>query len=137
MKNERRILVVEDALSLRESLKTVLRNSGYIVDLAADGEEALSSFKKHAPSLILLDILLPGRDGLEILSEIRKMRGGKDVCVIVITQFNEKEQRERAKALGVAVYFVKANISLSDLLDAVSRVIKAGAPAVQSKKKAA
>lgn len=139
MKNEHRILVVEDTASLRNSMETILGNSGYAVDAAADANEALRLFKKHVPCLVLLDILLPERDGLDLLADIRKLPGGKSVPVFVITQLGETEYRQRAKTLGVQRYYVKANISLSELLSSAEKCLKScksSAPKPAAAKKA-
>ncbi len=67
-----RILVVEDELSLRESLEYSLRQEGYEVATAADGVAALEAVRSFTPDLVLLDVMLPGLDGLEVCRRLRK-----------------------------------------------------------------
>lgn len=70
--NYTKILVVDDDSNIRDLLKQGLENEGYEVRTAADGYEAIDSFKKYEPDIMLLDIMLPGKSGRDVCSEIRK-----------------------------------------------------------------
>ena len=118
-------MIVEDTPSLRDSLKIILQRSGYDVTAVADAEQAEISCKADYPDLILLDILLPRMNGLDLLAKLRKTACGKDVAVIVITQLSDHAYREMAKKLGVKKYFVKANFSLFEILSAVDEILTA------------
>ena len=77
-----RILVVDDEADIREALEMVLRYEKYVVASAPDGDRALAAIEKDPPDAVLLDVKMPGRDGLEILEEIRRRRPGLPVIMI-------------------------------------------------------
>jgi DNA-binding response OmpR family regulator len=116
---QKRILIVEDTASLRESLQIILRRAGYRAEAVPDGEMGLMCCKKSYPDLVLLDILLPKMSGFDFLKQLRKTPKGKKTPVIVITQFGDQAYYKKATEIGVQGYFIKANISLQQVLDAV------------------
>lgn len=99
-----KILVVDDEISIRQILETRLSIRGYKVILAADGEEALSIFKKEQPSLVILDIMLPKRDGYEVCNEIRKE---SQVPIIMLTALGNVVDRVTGLELGADDYVMK------------------------------
>jgi len=100
-----RVLVVDDEPEAVELLQEFLVAKGYDVTTAGDGEEALRKVKEERPHLILLDVLMPKMDGLEVLSRVREI--DKEVSVIMITGVTEEEIGRRAMALGAFDYIVK------------------------------
>jgi DNA-binding response OmpR family regulator len=100
-----RILVVEDYTPIREALGEGLRGEGIAVDATGDGEEGLWYATSHDYDLILLDIMLPGRSGLDILGAVRT--AGKDVPVLLMTAKDEISDRVRGLDLGADDYLVK------------------------------
>ena len=81
---EKKILIVDDAMFMRKSIRKILAEGGYTnVEEARDGEEALALFGEYNPDLVLLDITMPGKSGLEVLEEIQKavVRGARDFIV--------------------------------------------------------
>ena len=86
-----RILIVEDEQSLSEPLAFLLGKEGYEVEVAADGPSALSAFDRAPADLVLLDLMLPGRGGLEILSALREQ--GLETPVVVLTARDATEDR--------------------------------------------
>ncbi|GFR34533.1 response regulator transcription factor [Thermobrachium celere] len=99
-----RILIVEDEDKLRRVLKLYLENEGYIVDEAKDGEEAINLFSPLTHSLVILDVMLPKRDGWSVLRSIRKE---SDVPVIMLTARGEEDDKLFGFDLGVDDYVVK------------------------------
>ena len=100
-----KILVVDDEPAVCSLLKEFLGKKGFNVVTASSGEEALEKFKKERPILILLDIKLPGMDGIMTLKRVREM--DEKVGVIMITSVEEQEVFEEAKKLGAYEYVVK------------------------------
>ena len=102
---EERILVVDDEYLIRWTLQQNLQKEGYEVLIAETGEEALSKAEQETPDLVLLDVKLPGMDGLEVLDRV--LRIDRDVTVIMITAFDDVETVVRAMRLGAFDYITK------------------------------
>lgn len=108
-----RILLVEDSPRLQRSLGTALRKTGYAVDLAGDGEQGLWLAMSHDYDVIVLDIMLPKRDGLSVLTELR--RQGKKVHVLLLTARDTVPDRVQGLQSGADDYLVKP-FALEELL---------------------
>ncbi len=99
-----RILIVEDELSLRESLEYSLRQEGYEVTTAADGNAALDAVCEFAPDLVLLDVMLPGLDGLEVC---RRLRRGSDMPILMLTARTDEIDKVVGLEVGADDYVTK------------------------------
>lgn len=103
-------------------LADALTRGGFSVTLAADGEEAVRRFPEVKPDVLVVDILLPRKSGLEALREIRALPGG-DVPAIVLSNVEEVRYVAEAEALGVKSYLIKANIDLPEIVAKVKEVL--------------
>ncbi len=103
--NKLKVLVVDDEQEFAELIKFRLECNGYDVVTAFDGEEGLKKIKKEKPDAVLLDILMPGMDGIEVLKEIRKHN--KDLPVFIVTAFSNEERFDKAKQYNVSGIIVK------------------------------
>jgi len=119
-----KILFVEDEPNLQKAISEVLVQEGYKVFGAADGEEGLAMAKKEEPNLILLDLILPKKDGFEVLKELKADEKLKNIPVIVLTNLEGVGDVEKALELGATTYLVKANYDLEDVLKTVKSQIK-------------
>jgi DNA-binding response OmpR family regulator len=115
-----RILVVDDDPAIRQLLTDVLEMEGYEVTLAVDGIAAVRAVKGASPDFVVLDVMMPGLDGFEVLSTIRAL-GGEPVPVLMLTAAAEADADSRAWANGVDFYLAKpfAPDSVLDLIDSV------------------
>jgi two-component system, OmpR family, KDP operon response regulator KdpE len=111
-KESGRILVVDDEEGIRRFVRANLVARGYEVDLAKDGEAALDAASLHPPDLVLLDLMLPGLDGLEVL---RRLREWSEVPVVVLSARGEEETKVRALDGGADDYLTKP-FSMGELL---------------------
>ncbi|MBI1964117.1 MAG: response regulator [Candidatus Rokubacteria bacterium] len=113
---------MEDDRFLRRACEASLRQRGFTVATAADGEEALRSVTAERPDLILLDLLMPKLSGIEVL---RALRAGttRDIPVLVLSNSSREQDMAEVKKLGVAGYFVKADLSLKELGEQVDRIL--------------
>lgn len=114
------ILVVEDQEEIRSIVEKYLCKEGYSVHIAKDGFEALNQFNLNTIHLVLLDIMMPGIDGFEVLKEIRKI---SEVPVIFLTAKQEEVDRVKGFSTGVDDYVVKP-FSLKELMLRIKRLIK-------------
>lgn len=105
MKDQQVILVVDDEDSVRTALKALLKREGYEVETATNGEEAVSLVKTLQPALVIMDIRMPKKDGIEALREIREI--DKDINVIMITAFAAVETAIKAMMIGAYDYIIK------------------------------
>ncbi len=113
----KRILIVEDDQFLREFYEELLRSEGYIIDSAADGEIALSKIQTNPYDLILLDIMLPKKDGLQILSDL-KVKGPKtpNVTIVVLTNLEQDLMIKKCFDLGAEGYLIKSALNPDQVL---------------------
>ena len=114
------ILVVEDQEEIRSIVEKYLIKEGYIVLTARDGFEALNKFNTETIHLILLDIMMPGIDGFEVLQEIRRI---SEIPVIMLTAKQEEVDRVKGFDIGVDDYVIKP-FSIKELMLRVKRLIK-------------
>ncbi|HEV3260893.1 MAG TPA: response regulator transcription factor [Gemmataceae bacterium] len=116
-----RIVVVEDEHAIRRGVVDALRASGYSVAEAADGIKGLEEALRLGVDLVLLDLLLPGRDGLDVLAELRKVR--PTLPVIILTARGTEDDRVRGLKMGADDYVVKP-FSARELLARVEAVLR-------------
>lgn len=118
-----KIALIEDDLNIKEMYKMKLELSGYNIITAEDGKEAVELVKKVKPDLVLLDILLPKKDGFEVLKEIKDSTNKKikSIPVVMLSNLSSKEDISEAKKLGASDYFVKAKTSPREIVEKVSK----------------
>lgn len=116
----KRVLIVDDEKNIRFTLPLVLESLGLETDTARDGEEALAKLGEREFALILLDLKMPGIDGIEVLRRVRKMR--PDIPVIMITAYGTIESSVEAMKIGAAD-FISKPFSPEKIRDLVSRVL--------------
>ncbi len=118
---KRKILVVEDDKLLLKICRIKLEQEDFEVVTALDGEEGLKLVEKERPDLVLLDIVMPKKNGLEVLEVLKSRSDLKAIPVIVFSNLSNKADVKKALSLGALEYFIKTDISL-DLL--VSKIRK-------------
>ncbi len=124
MDNEKKVvLIVEDDEFLRSLTAKRLEKENYAIEVAVDGENAISLLDTLKPSIILLDLLLPGKDGFEVLKKIRSTEAVKNVPVVIFSNLGQKEDIEKAKALGVEDFLIKANFTLDDVVGKINKLV--------------
>jgi two-component system, OmpR family, KDP operon response regulator KdpE len=119
-----RVLVVDDESQIRRALAINLRARGYDVDLAADGEDALRLAAEHHPDLVLLDLGLPGIDGVDV---VRGLRGWTEVPIIVLTVRSEEADKVEALDAGADDYVTKP-FGMNELLARLRAALRRNVP---------
>ena len=121
--NKPTILLVEDDPFLSSILQLKLEKENFQVIRATDGEEALKFLidQKLKPTLMLLDLILPKKNGFEVLETIRQDPLLEKLPVIIISNLGQPSDIERGKALGVIDYFVKARLSIDELVQKIKQ----------------
>ncbi len=121
------ILLAEDDRFLRRACETKLKQCGFDVRVAVDGDEALSLAREHAPDLLLLDLLMPKRDGLSVLKALKADTATSAIPIVIISNSSKDLEMQNASDLGAVDYWIKSNLSLQELCDRVQRLL--GKPA--------
>ena len=116
------ILIVEDEHDIREIYAEVLVSAGYKVDQAADGEVGMQKIKEGKWDLLLLDIMLPGKDGLKILKEIKETPGLKKGPVIALTNLNSENIIHEVFTSGADGYLIKSEITPDKIVEEIVKV---------------
>ena len=121
MSVRRKILVIEDEPGIRLALKDELEFEGFDVELADDGPDGLAAIQRAHPDLILLDLMLPGRNGFQICQDVRAQ--GLAIPIIVITARNQEADKVRGLELGADDYVTKP-LSLAELVARIRAVLR-------------
>ena len=115
------ILIVEDEVSLNQTLTEVLTGEGYTTLSARNGKEGLDMALEHHPDLIVLDIIMPVMDGMAMLKELRKDDWGKTVSILLLTNVGDVEHMSEALEQDALDYFVKSQMELDDVVARVKQ----------------
>ena len=118
MKKKYTVFLVDDDKFLLEMYRKKFEQNGAEVSVALGSEEALTKLREGAkPDILMLDIIMPSMDGLELLSAIRKEKLVPDSVVIMLTNESDKDKIEKAKSLGIKGYIVKATSVPSEVVE--------------------
>jgi two-component system response regulator ResD len=119
-----KVLIVEDENDLRAIYAEVLTTAGYSVDQAPDGETGMKKIKDTAWDILLLDIMLPGKDGLKMLKEMKDNPGLKKGPIVVMTNLNSEHIIQESFNLGADGYLIKSEITPDKVIDEVKEFLK-------------
>ncbi|MFC1732900.1 response regulator transcription factor [candidate division KSB1 bacterium] len=119
---KKKILIVEDEPTLLKMLNEVLSEEGFVVEEAKDGKEGLEKALKTHPDLILLDILMPDMDGIEMAQELRKDEWGKDAKILVLSNLSSMEDVQKALENDIFEYIVKSDVSMDSVINRVKEI---------------
>lgn len=120
----KKILVVEDDKFLRELISQKLLREGYDVAEAMDGEKGIDAVKQEKPDLILLDLILPGIDGFEVLARIKSDPEISEIPVIILSNLGQKDDIEKGLNMGAVDYLIKAHFTPTEILEKIRTVMK-------------
>ena len=118
------LLMVEDDKFLRDLIVQKLTREGFKMKEAVDGEEGLKMVREERPDLILLDLILPGLDGFEVLKRLKADAASKDIPVIVLSNLGQKEDMDRAMAAGAEAFMVKAHFTPGEIVAKIKATLK-------------
>ncbi|MGB2762498.1 MAG: response regulator [Minisyncoccales bacterium] len=119
-KAQGRILLAEDDKFISRAYKDGLERAGFEVIIASDGVEAVNKIKSEALDLILLDLIMPIKNGFEVLSEIKMMDHDlKKISVVILSNLGQDSDVEKGKALGAVDYLIKTDFSMKEVIEKV------------------
>ena len=122
-----KILIIEDDILLSEVYQISIQAVGFDVDVARDYKQALDKFNPKRQSVIILDIMLKGKNGFEVLKAIRRRQGGDKVKIIVVTGMNTDDLRlndELLVGLNIVGIYTKSQFSIAQLIESVKGLMK-------------
>ncbi len=122
--NQKTILIVEDDSMLSNSLQGACASAGYAVSVAHDGEEGLNMALANRPNVVLLDIMMPKMDGLEVLKNLNAQMGEAKPAIFMFTNLTDMDKIAAALSDGAAGYFIKAQTPLDDILAKIKEVLE-------------
>jgi len=125
--SEKKILIIEDDKFLRELIARKLTGEDYDALEATDGEEGIKKTKELKPDLVLLDLILPGIDGFEVLSQMKKDKELNHIPVIILSNLGQREDVEKGLNLGAADYLIKAHFTPGEIIEKVKNVLEKNA----------
>lgn len=120
----KKILIVEDDKFLRELIVRKLDEEGYEIAEALDGEEGSKKAKEEKPDLVLLDLILPGIDGFEVLAGIKQDSQTSAIPVIILSNLGQTEDVEKGLKLGAIDYLVKAHFTPGEIIEKVKKALE-------------
>ncbi len=121
----RSVLVVDDEPNIVLSLEFIMKQAGFEVRVARDGDEALGAIEASPPDLVLLDVMMPNRDGYDVCQTIRANPAWKNIYVIMLTAKGRDIEREKGMALGADDYITKP-FSTREVIARVERFLDTG-----------
>lgn len=117
----KKIVLIEDEDILANMYKFKLEKAGYKVEVAKDGKEGVQLVKMHKPDLVLLDIIMPKKDGFMVLEEIKSDKSTKNIPTYMLTNLGQEEDIIKGKELGAIGYFVKADMTPGELVIKINK----------------
>lgn len=119
----KRILIIEDDLTLRNVLAEFLESEGFSVGVASDGEEGLTLIKDFNPDIVLLDIILPKKNGFEVLKAVKDENGELNIPFILLTNLGSLDDIEKALELGATTYLVKGDYQIKEIVEKIKETL--------------
>ena len=131
--SKRKILFIDDDNFLRKVYQAELSDHGYEVILAADGEEGLEKAALEDPDLILLDMIMPKKNGFEVLTELQRNPKTRNIPVIILSNLGQEDDKKKGIDLGAVDYLKKDSITLDILVDRVNQYLNSRTFSKQAK----
>ena len=119
-----KVLIVEDDVMLNKIYQTKLGIVGYKVFAAYDGEEGIKKMEETLPNIVLLDLMLPKKNGFEVLETVKQNIKLNHIPVIILSNLGQGDDIERGKALGADDFLVKSNVKLETVLEKIEQVLQ-------------
>ena len=123
-----KILIAEDESALLQAISSVLAEKGYKTFSAINGEEAIAIARRELPDLILLDLILPKKDGFAVLADLKQESTTANIPVIILTNLEGNADVDRALALGATTYLVKTNYKLDEIAKKIKDTLESAHP---------
>ena len=118
-----KVLIAEDDKFLLMAYAAKMKKDGFDAVIASDGEEAIAKAKSESPDIILLDLVMPKKDGFDALADLKKDPQTKGIPVVILSNLGQDDDIKKGKELGAVDYLVKSDISIKDVVAKVNEVL--------------
>jgi two-component system phosphate regulon response regulator PhoB/two-component system alkaline phosphatase synthesis response regulator PhoP len=119
-----KVFIAEDDVFIGSLLVKRFQSVGAIVSTSNTGDTAMAVIKKEMPSVVLLDILLPGADGFQVLQQLKADPSTKNIPVIMLSNMGDKNNIDKAKKYGATTFLIKATMSIDEIVSEVAKLLK-------------
>ena len=121
---QKKVLIVEDDEHIAKVYEIQLAKEGLIIIIARDGEEAVKIIESEKPDLVILDLMLPKKDGFWVLEEIKKNAKSSKIPILVISNLGQKTDEKRAMELGATEYLIKIDYPIQEIISKIKSYLK-------------
>ena len=121
--NKKKVMIVEDDEHISKVYEIKLAKEGYATSLAVDGDEAVAKITSEKPDLILLDLMIPKKDGFGVLEDIKKVPSLAGIPVIVLSNLGQQSDQDRALGLGANEYLVKVDYPIQEVVNRIKKYL--------------
>ncbi len=122
--DKKKILIIEDDVFIRDIYQVKFFQEGFEVETAENGIDALKKLEEFVPDMILLDIIMPYMDGMEVLKRIKESDALKNIPIIMLTNISEKEKVDEGMEQGATDYLIKSHFTPSEVVHKVKTLLK-------------
>lgn len=119
----KKVLIIEDDDHISKIYGIKLSKENVDTIVARDGEEGINMIVSEKPDLVLLDLMIPKKDGFTVLEEVKKTPFGKNLPILVLSNLGQENDIKKATSLGAADYFIKVNLSIQEVIDKVNKYL--------------
>lgn len=119
-----KVLLAEDDKFISRAFSDGLSRAGYDIQLATDGNQAIEMVRSFAPDIVLLDLIMPDKNGFEVLEELKKDAQTKDIPVIILSNLGQDTDIQKGRELGASDYLIKSNSSLGQVAEKIEQYTK-------------
>ena len=123
-KKDIKILIVEDDMMLNKIYQTKLGMLGYQVVASYDGEDGLRKIETENPSIVLLDLMLPKKNGFEVLEAVKQNMKLSHIPIVLLSNLGQEEDRQRGLGLGAVDFLVKSNVKLETVINRIEGILQ-------------
>jgi DNA-binding response OmpR family regulator len=124
MEDKKTILLVEDDAFVSDIYQTKLGQEGFLVLVAENGIEAMKKLEEKSPDAVLLDIVMPYMDGMEVLKKMKDRKEWQNIPVILLTNLSDKEKVEEGLDMGASDYLIKSHFTPAEVVSKVNVLLK-------------
>lgn len=121
---KKKVFVVEDDKLISRAFKLGLEKAGFLVSLALDGEDGVEKIKKEIPDIVILDLVMPIKNGFEVLKELKANKETKNIPVIVLSNLESCFDIQKAKDMGAEKYLLKTDFTIDDVIILINDYLK-------------